>query len=156
MAAKDCIGPQCAEQMKLFMTPGEIKGWVTDSADRYRTLNEGMDDMWNRKLHESKSPQGVPKPGAGVYDAVSSGKNILPNVTLIPFRQTEHESARNMIGDGHHRVAAMADFEEKTGRKSFIPVEYFGDSGFDQPIPKSAPPKDPPSADYLFTSSGLG
>lgn len=24
MAAKDCIGPQCAEQMKLFMTPGEI------------------------------------------------------------------------------------------------------------------------------------
>jgi hypothetical protein len=154
MAAKDCIGPQCAEQLKLFMTPQEIKGWITDSTDR--SPGETLDQMWDRKVTESKKPQGSNSHGSGVYDAVSSGNNILPSVTLIPFRKNEYEEARNVIGDGHHRVAAMADFADKSGKQSFVPVEYFGDSGFDQPVPKIGKPQDPPSADHLFTSSGLG
>jgi hypothetical protein len=154
MAAKDCLGPQCAEQMKLFMTANEVKNWITDSTDR--SPNETLDQMWDRKVTESKKPRESNTQGAGVYDAVSEGKNILPDVTLIPFRETPFEGARNVIGDGHHRVAAMADYENQTGRDTFIPVNYFGNSGFEQPVPKIGKQPETPSADHLFTSSGLG
>lgn len=158
MAAIDCVGSQCAEQveqMKLFMSAREVKNWITDSTDR--SPNETLDDMWKRKLRESKSPRGANVHGAGVYDAVSEGKSILPDLTLIPYRKDAFGDAKNVIGDGHHRIAAMADVEAKTGRESFTPVKYFGNSGFEQPVPKIASkPTVEPNPDHLFTSSGLG
>jgi hypothetical protein len=122
------LGPQF-EQLKMFMTPAEIKDYVTTSEDlRY---GETMDQLWDRKLQESKQPRDT-GPGGGVHGALSSGTPILDDVDVLS------ESKGSMLIDKHHRVAAQADIDAATGKETLIPVRHHGASGIPQP-PK--PPK---------------
>lgn len=120
------LGPQF-EQLKMFMTPAEIKGYVTTSSD-LRT-GETMDQLWDRKVRESKRPRDY-GPGSGVYDALSSNKPILGTVTVL------HSSPGSELEDKHHRVAAQAEIDATTGKETLVPMEYLGDSGIPQPPKK--------------------
>jgi len=127
------LGPQF-DQLKLFMTPEEIKGYVNTSGDLYD--GETMDQMWERKVEESKAPRDTGH-GSGVYDALSGGKPILSTVTAL------HTSRGSELEDKHHRVAAQADIDATTGKETFVPMAYRGDSGIPQP-PKKGPRHGPP------------
>jgi hypothetical protein len=120
------LGPQF-EQLKLFMTPAEIKGYVNTSSDLRSDGSENMEQLWDRKVEESKRPRDY-GPGSGVYDALSAGKPILGTVTVL-----HRSSGDSELEDKHHRVAAQADIDATTGKETFVPMEYKGDSGIPQP-----------------------
>ena len=130
------LGPQF-DQLKLFMTPAEIKGYVTTSSDLRSDGSENMGQMWDRKVEESKRPRDY-GPGSGVYDALSAGKPILGEVTVI------HTSRDSELEDKHHRVAAQAEIDAATGKETFVPMAYKGNSGIPQP-PKKGPLQGPPA-----------
>jgi hypothetical protein len=130
------LGPQF-EQLKMFMTPAEIKGYVTTSGDL--KPGENMDQLWDRKLQESKQPRDTGH-GGGVHEALSSGTPILNDVDVL------FDHRRTLLTDKHHRVAAQADIDAATGKETLIPVRHHGDSGIPQP-PK--PPKKVEKRSYL-------
>lgn len=120
------------DQLKLFMTGKEWKATVVDSGDRKYTQTtmseapkrESMDQLWTRKVEESKEPIVSTKHGAGVYHGMEKvGYNAPREFNSTP--QIIYHSERGAVqGDGHHRVAAAADIEEKTGKQTFIPTSY--------------------------------
>lgn len=120
------LGPQF-EQLKLFMTPAEIKDYVNTSSDLRSDGSENMEQLWDRKVEESKRPRDH-GPGSGVYDALSAGKPILGDVTVIHRRSGDSE-----LEDKHHRVAAQAEIDAATGKETFVPMRYVGNSGLPQP-----------------------
>lgn len=116
MAANDHIHP---EQMSLFMSGTELKGRITGSIDR--APMQSMDDLWKRKLRESKSDQwhgggthaslkeqGWVGPGPGIHQRMQPG--------AIPEFNKEHFQ----VDDAHHRIAAAADIEKRSRGKRTI------------------------------------
>jgi hypothetical protein len=123
MAAKDCIGPQCAEQMKLFMTPGEIVDKMTASPDLRSDGNrfETMDELKSRKLGESKvagnSPDMMGRPmQQSLYDSIKERGLDIGHVNL-----TTDTAGRTAVEDGQHRMIAGADADKELGRETLIP-----------------------------------
>jgi hypothetical protein len=130
MAAQDNLN---GEQLKMFMTPAEIKDYVTTSGDRKTLLNyrtphaaptrvESMGQLWKRKLKESKKSRDKGH-GSGVYDALKEGKNILtpPGDTV----EIHHHNDARFITDKHHRIAAQAELDRKSGNETFVPVSHY-------------------------------
>lgn len=107
------------EQLKMFMTPNEIIGSVDDSVDR--NDEEDLDQLWEmkeseldnspdyKKLKESVNEEGVKRP-------VTLTTNYGGKGTLF-------------MGDGHHRVVAAYQKQEKTGRQQYVPVIYSNNYG---------------------------
>lgn len=107
------------EQLKMFMTPNEIIGSVDDSVDR--NDDEDLDQLWEMKeseldnspdyakLKESVNEEGVKRP-------VTLTTNYGGKGTLF-------------MGDGHHRVVAAYQKQEKTGRQQYVPVIYSNNYG---------------------------
>jgi hypothetical protein len=135
------LGPQF-EQLKMLMTGTEIKNRVEDSYDRnplYSTSPyhdsygdpiplqdagggdaiETMDEMWDRKLTESKQPQYTTH-GAGVYDSIKE-HGFTRGASPITINM---DSAKGVVlNDGHHRVASAAALD-KEGHENYIPVTH--------------------------------
>jgi hypothetical protein len=106
-------------QMKLFMTGTELKESITGSIDR--APMQSMDDMWKRKLRESKGEawhgggthaslkeHGWVGPGPGIHQRMQPG--------AIPEWNKEHLQ----VEDAHHRIAAAADIEKRSKGKRTI------------------------------------
>ena len=144
-------GPQF-EQLKLFMTPAEVKDRVTTSGDL--EPGETMDQMWDRKVEQSKAPRDTGH-GSGVYDALSEGKPILDSVNVhFGTYMGEGKRSDTFIPNKHHRIAAQADIDATTGKETFVPIEYSGESGIPQPsqrphIPPLHGPFPPPNTSRM-------
>lgn len=139
MAAIYCIGPQCAEQMKLFMTPNEIVDQMTASpdlrsdGDRFET----MDELKSRKLEESKvagnSPDKMGRPmQKSLYDSIKENGLNIEHINL-----NTDSVGRTRIDDGQHRMIAAAAVDRELERDTFIPHTKIGriynDSQFIEP-----------------------
>ena len=102
------------KQLKMFMTPNEIIGSVDDSVDR--SDEEDLDQLWEMKeseldnspeysnLKESVNKEGVKRPVTLTVDYGNKGNLVM--------------------GDGHHRVVAAYQKQERTGRQQHVPVIY--------------------------------
>ena len=122
------LGQQFDGQLKLFMTPEEIIDHVNISIDKQR--DEDMSDMWSRKLEESKRPQESGH-GSGVYDALSSGNNIIhgPQGTgKVPIfygaRSPINGEESRELTDMHHRVASLAEIDKQSGTQTYLNVDH--------------------------------
>jgi hypothetical protein len=141
MAAHDNVHPEQFQQLKLFMGGQEFQDASKSSIDNplaWKGHGPEWDQLWARKLAESKVPDpGPQKPGdpvlhgAGIHDSLSNegyqaGKATMEHPTLILSK-----GGGVMQGEGHHRVAAAADIERTTGRNVWLPVNY--QQGFQPP-----------------------
>lgn len=111
MAVKGRVG----QQLPLFEDAVSLRDSLNASFDRRGV--ESMGDMWSRKVQQSKGTAHPAGPGGGVYEALSKRG----------FQETIHvdeNATTRMIGNGHHRVAAGADIQEKTGRTMWVPTTY--------------------------------
>lgn len=123
-------------QLQMLMTPQEIKDYITTSGDlgHVQTSDElrveTMDELWNRKLEASKSPKDSGH-GAGVYDALSQGKDIIVRPSsILGGRVISPTILHNLHGDRvledmHHRIAAQADIDAQRGTQTFLPVSHY-------------------------------
>jgi len=98
-----------------------------------------MDQLWKRKLKESKKPRDKVH-GGGVYDALKEGKNIIaPPGDAVDLY---HRGDSRFITDKHHRIAAQADLDRKSGTETFVPVMHFDRNP--QPRAKQEPKRQGP------------
>lgn len=113
MAAVDLNSPQ---QFKLFYTGSEWKSMLTRSTDG------PIDDKMKQSLSQSK--KAGTHHGAGVYDSIKS-KGYVHNPADPPSMVLEESPSgkhKHVVqSEGHHRIAAAADIEEKGGPVSYIP-----------------------------------
>lgn len=150
----DPVHPQQPTQLQLFASGKDIKNTVTNSFDRGGT--ETMDQMWDRKLDESKVEGGGH--GAGVFDYVRSNPGGTKPVD-INFTPNSDGTDSVSMADGHHRVASAAGAEDDTGQEHFLPIRYndFGHGGLKMPPGESwnlsssqREPVSPPSFDSAY------
>jgi hypothetical protein len=112
------------EQLAMFMTPSEVKGYATPGDFAHDYQEQG----WDRKLAESKMPMGArdewggPQHGAGVYDSVAKSGVKTP-VEVYHTLGTPYTDPAKVLVNGHHRVAAAHDIEE-SGKETYIPVTH--------------------------------
>jgi len=137
------LGPQF-EQLKMFMTPNEIKDYITTSGDLHyiRTpggglRNETMDELWDRKLKASKAPRDTGH-GSGVYAGLEEGKDIM-NMRGGETVEVNHATNHTYLGDMHHRISAMSDIDQKRGTQTYLPVAHW-----DEPFALTRNPGDKP------------
>jgi hypothetical protein len=119
-------------QLKLFYGGKELRDKISTPHDRF--ARESVSEMWNRKAEEAKEPLnddewwGERQHGAGVYDSISEdGWSDEPLNIDGPGWDNHLETKTDgsfAAYDGHHRIAAAADIEEKSGRNVWIPVTY--------------------------------
>ena len=124
------LGPQF-EQLKMFMSPAEVKDHVTTSGDLHyqRTpggglRNETMNELWDRKLEASKAPRDSGH-GSGVYEGLEAGKDIM-YMRRGNTVDVNYVGDHKFLGDMHHRIAAMADIDQQRGTQTYLPVEHWG------------------------------
>ena len=102
------------KQLRMFMTAPEIMGLVNTSKDVHGS--ETMDDMWKRKLGESKNRDNL-------YDSLATrGYRGMP-LWISHEDFTEHDGPQDeeiRLMDGHHRVASMAQIDPN----AWIPVTH--------------------------------
>lgn len=119
------------EQLKMFMTPQELKDRLTfsfDLNDKFSYDNdtsrrETMPQMWQRKLDESQEDPEDGTHGAGLWESIyTQGYSGTP---VHMAHESGTSSARIM--DAHHRVAAAADVAETTGKEIYMPVIHHED-----------------------------
>ena len=139
MAAQDHLRP---EQMKLFMSGTELKGSLTNSIDR--APMQSMDDMWKRKLRESKSES---YHGGGTHASLKEHNWVGPGPglyhTTIPGAIPEWSKEDTQVDDAHHRIAAAADIEAKSKGKKTIWIPTTNRSQFIRGAPPQRPKTDP-------------
>lgn len=136
------------DQFKLFMSANEWKDSIEGSTDLYQ--DQTLDELWDDKLRESKATGGGVH-GAGSYASLEKEgfrEGINPNrgelynqdgyvyhgadgkTVNAPFWGYSGPSilvdkkGRNIQAEGHHRIAAAADIEKKTGKTMWIPANY--------------------------------
>lgn len=131
------------DQFKLFMSATEWKDHVQDSVDLPEpdsfhsqhkdaaNIQQGrMNRMWDRKLEESKLPETEYDHGSGLHDSISEkGFQVRPIVNKFSYYEDRpvvyvNKDGTKMQGEGHHRIAAAADIEQKTGKVFDIPTNY--------------------------------
>lgn len=126
MAAHDSLRP---EQMSLFMTGTELKGAITQSIDR--APMQSMDDMWKRKVRESK---GDAYHGGGTHASLKANGWVGPGPelfhTVIPGAIPEFNKQELGVSDAHHRIAAAADIEQRSKGKRTIFIPTWNRSQF--------------------------
>lgn len=107
------------EQLKMFMTPNEIIARVDDSVDR--NDEEDIDQLWEMKESElDNSPE---------YSNLK--KSVNEEGVKRPVTLTTNYGGKGTLfmGDGHHRVVAAYQKQEKTGRQQYVPVIYSNNYG---------------------------
>lgn len=106
------------------MSGRELRDYLNESYDRtYQYFGSGeletMEQMWDRKVEESKVPEDITRHGSGVMDFLKKdGYNWDYPMNISAFGD------KRLIWNGHHRVASAADIEEETGKQIYIPVKY--------------------------------
>lgn len=115
------LGPQF-EQLKMFMTPREIKNTLTSSFDaRYlsdQKRMETMDEMWSRKLQESFDPY---EDGTDLYHSIRDKGLRVQKPFKIEYGKKGPGSVT--LADGHHRIATGVALENEIG-ETYIPVTH--------------------------------
>ena len=131
-------------QLPLFASGSEVKKMLNMSYDMdngasydthrrtsgggvepYRTKRkdpETMDDMWDRKLEESKSYES--DHGAGVYGSLKKEGWRSHSAGLTMVHRTTPEGVTRRLHDGHHRVASAAALEEEGHSTVWIPLNH--------------------------------
>ena len=121
MPAHESIHPK---QFKLFMSGKEWQDSMSDSVDRNK--GQTMADVWSYKTKEATAPAVVGTHGAGVYDSLEENgfqrQEYGGNPTIIV-----NDENRLVQEEGHHRIAAAAEIERRTGQPMWIPTEYVED-----------------------------
>lgn len=125
MAASEHLQP---EQLALFMSATDLWKMLNVSYDRHpvadpsgRPRLETMDELKERKVAESKQPSSILTHGGGVYSSIWD-KGYASDVEPIDLVHQTTGSKR--LRDGHHRVAAASDIEQKYGDPVWIPLVH--------------------------------
>lgn len=106
------------EQLKLFMTGQEWKGYVTHSTDG------PISSLWEEKEARSKGKSGH---GANVYESMRAHgyrQDDAPRPTVVFEKSPSGKKTRIVQSEGHHRVAAAAALERDEGKTVYIPTNY--------------------------------
>jgi hypothetical protein len=139
-------------QLQMFMSGTELKGAINKSYDGSLSTGgmgggpDGLTGLWKQKLKESKR-SGFGH-GEGTYKSIKDRGWVADNPRYDSVNLS-HQSVRGAIpewnkversvDDGHHRIAAAADIEEKSRRGGlpggkegpnrpvyhFIPVQHW-------------------------------
>ena len=132
MAAHDNLNPH---QLQMFMTGTELKGAINKSYDgsvRTGGTEGDLSGLWKVKLKESKKSDF--SHGAGTYKSIKDKGWVADNPNYdsinlshqsVPGAIPAWDKVQRSVDDGHHRIAAAADIEAKTGRQHFIPVKHW-------------------------------
>ena len=139
------LGPQF-DQLKMFYGAQELKDTITESGDRGRYGSfashygldsadrqsssgssgyhekESLDEMWDRKLAESKRPVESGH-GGGVHASIVKRGYVQASPVRMHW-DTEDGMTDVRLSDAHHRIAAAADIEQTTGRNIWINAEH--------------------------------
>lgn len=113
------------DQLQLFMTPSELMKKITYSYDRIYDdygVYESMDDLWSRKLKESKVEEvpGYWQHGAGIHKLLAtSGWNWDHRVPLAHTKYGNDGTWETRISNAHHRVASANEIDPNM----LIPVD---------------------------------
>jgi hypothetical protein len=121
-----------SEQLRLFMPASELKDDLTTSFDLETVLDnsgeryETMDEMWDRKLDESRMNPKLGTRASGLYEGIKSAgydwdEQNKNKITIMLGSDSKR------LEDGHHRVAAASALEKETGKDIFIPIDYSQD-----------------------------
>lgn len=117
--------PENPNQYKLFMRPQELMNTINRSVDEsivpYQTRKYGeqgriMDALWKQK--------GMELNNFGYKGLVES---IEKHGVLRPITIEDYPGTPFFMGQGHHRVAAANQIEQRTGRQIYMPVVYNDD-----------------------------
>lgn len=109
MAARDHINPQ---QLPMFMDAVSIQENVTGSVEESRYFPPS-EELWDEKLAEAKHEGG---PNPSLYSQIRRNGVEDPVTLIIPGG---HDL---IMGQGHHRVAAAAHIQRKTGKTKYVPI----------------------------------
>lgn len=130
-------------QLKLFYSAGELRDTINESGDRmYLSTGlrgggrESLEAMWERKVEESKKPANTGH-GSGVYESIEKqgyqeqeptetdswgrAMGVGSEPPGIPVRW---DNDQMQVMDAHHRIAAAADIEKKTGKTIWMNVSH--------------------------------
>lgn len=121
MSARESINPN---QLRLFYTAKELQEALTTSGDLQGL--EDMDNLWERKLEQAKQPP-VMGHGAGLYRSIRTKGWQQPKK---PFTMLHSKGGHSRLKEGHHRVAVLADMENRTGRSPFLYVNHEDDEHY--------------------------
>ena len=137
-------------QLQMFYSATDLKNTITESGDRgtigshashYGITTserqsssfdpgeeESLDEMWSRKLAESKRPEGEVH-GGGVHESISSRGWLHGRRSDVTLHWNEDpEDAYALpdvrVWDAHHRIAAAADIEQQTGKTIWLNTEH--------------------------------
>ena len=138
MSSSDRLNPQ---QLRLFIPAGELRDPSQHVVHGNETQIErfvsggGVEETWERKLEESKEPEGTVSAGGvqhggGVHQSIKESGVHTP-VRLVPRLDVQEQEAegiismpetnyQSLIRDGMHRIAAAADIDPKTE----VPVQW--------------------------------
>lgn len=122
------------EQLKMFMTPGEIKSAVTTSPDLED--GENMSQMWQRKgeenyMSEGSSPSLMNTIKREGFNQATDRHSWFPKGVEKRYGGDEHvgvvqgKDGESWLNDGHHRVEALS----KTNPNQFINVDHYSREG---------------------------
>ncbi len=135
MAAHENLNPH---QLQMFMTGTELKDTINHSYDGSLSTGgtgggpDGLNGLWKQKLKESKR-SGFGH-GEGTYKSIKDRGWVADNprydsINLshrsVPGAIPAWNRVERSVDDGHHRIAAAADIEAKTGKQHFIPVQHW-------------------------------
>jgi hypothetical protein len=113
---------QNPKQLRMLMTAPEIKAYLNESGDL--KTNETMEDLWKRKLEESKVKKGrdpiTAPPGSGIYRSLKRNGYDGPPIYIGHFNSPSGLNDKRLLADGHHRVASMAEIDPN----AWIPVTH--------------------------------
>lgn len=122
---QDDTYPGKPEQLKLFMTGKEWKGYVNNSTDG------PLETIWPEKeaqARASANQRNAPH-GAGTYDSLmehgyDAKKSVNSPPTIVFETSPSGKQLRRTQSQGHHRVAAAAAIEEDTGKPVYLTPNY--------------------------------
>ena len=111
------LDPNKPTQMPLFMTGTEWEGAITHSTDG------PMDRIWPQKQEQADNPGA--HHGSGLTQSmVDKGYQHDPQSppTIVLEASPSGREHRKVQSEGHHRIAAAASAERRTGVPQYIPT----------------------------------
>lgn len=103
-------------QLPMFMDAGSLQSHLTGAVDEDYS-RPPTQDLWNEKLAESKSAG----PDGSLYNKIRR-KGVQHPVTVLVPKYDHFDGQKWVMGDGHHRVAAAAEIQRKTGKTMYVPI----------------------------------
>jgi hypothetical protein len=106
--------------MKLFMTAGELMDHPSGDTDYHEPMSENFTGLFEEKLEESIHGPETGTHGFHAFDGEETLYNSVKKHGVKNPVEISYSGDKEMLTDGHHRVAAAYDINPQM----FIPVTY--------------------------------